>query len=275
MAKEKNQSREQSPVPVLIGPREEAVVDGSQVTFSWNPVEGVREYRVQVSSDASFEDIILDRTTGDRTHLEVSDAFALDEETYYWRVLARGSDGRVHGEDNVETFISGTATDRASLIESPDQEEEYGPAERLFKGAAVEAAAEVTGAETYEEEEAELGVEHEGVEAGQILGLTLAIAAALALSIVALFQYFNITAQTTRNAAAGISGYPELRENRFESMRKLSEYGVLAGESDRYRIPIERAMELMANETHRNQEGLSYSAELPLLPEDRAAARRR
>ncbi len=268
MSKKKNESTERSLVPVLIEPREEAVVDGSHVTFSWNPAEGARDYRVQVALDASFDETILDKATGGETRLEVRDVFPSDERTYFWRALARGEDGTLHGEDNVESFISGTATDHASHIESPDQEEEFGPAERLVKGAAAEAAAEVTGDEKYEEEEEALGVEHEGVEASQILGLTLAIAAAIALSIVALFQYFNITAQNTRNAAVGISGYPELRENRFETRRKLSEYAVVAGRPDRYRIPIERAMDLMANEAYRDQDGETYSTELPLLPLD-------
>lgn len=268
MAKHRHESAEQSLVPVLIEPREEAVVDGSQVTFSWKPIEGAREYRLQVAADPAFEEIVLDKTTSRQTSLDVTDAFPTDESTYYWRVVARDAEGRFHGNDNIESFISGTATDTASRIESPDEKEEYGPAERLVRGAAAEAAAEVTGEERFEEEAEELGVEHEGVEASQILGLTLAIAFALAISIVALFQYFSITAQATRSAAVGMSGYPELRENRLEATRKLTEYGVLSGESDRYRIPIDRAMELMANEAMQVQDGRQYSEELPLLPEN-------
>jgi len=268
MAEKANESTEHSKVPVLVDPREEEVVDGRTVAFSWKPATGAEDYRVQVAADPSFEELIVDEAVGPRTHFTIEDAFPTDERTYFWRVIARGRDGRLHGIDNIESFISGNATDQAQQFKAPDQDEEFGPIEGLVRGATAEVAAEVTGEEKYSEEEKELGVEHEGVEAAQILGLTLAIAVAIGLSIFALFQYFNLTAQATRYEAAGMSGYPELRENRFEALRKLSEYAAVQGEPDRYRIPINDAIELMANEVYRGQDESAYSSELPLLPQE-------
>lgn len=268
MTKKAKEATEHSRVPTLVGPREEDVIDGKRVAFSWMPAGDAVDYRVQVAADQSFEELIVDEPTGRRTNLTLEDAFPTDEKTYFWRVIARDQNGALHGEDNIESFISGTATDQASHFKAPDQDEEYGPVEGLFKGAAVEVAAEVTGDEKYTEEEEDLGVEHEGIEAAQILGLTLAIAMALALAIFALFQYFNITAQSARFEAAGISGYPALRENNFEALQKLSGFAAVEGEEDRYRIPIDHAIELMANEAYLNQDGAAYSTELSLLPEE-------
>ena len=268
MTKKANEATEHSRVPTLVGPREEDVIDGRRVAFSWMPAGDAVDYRVQVAADQSFEELIVDEPTGRRTNLTLEDAFPTDEKTYFWRVIARDQHGVLHGEDNIESFISGTATDQASHYKAPDQDEKYGPVEGLFKGAAVEVAAEVTGDEKYAEEEEDLGVEHEGVEAAQILGLTLAIAMALALSIVALFQYFNITAQSARFEAAGMSGYPTLRENNFDALQKLSGFAAVEGEADRYRIPIDHAIELMANEAYLNENGAAYSTELSLLPEE-------
>lgn len=268
MTKRANEPTEHSRIPTLIEPREEDVVDGRRVAFSWKPVSSAEDYRVQVAVDQSFEELIVDEPAGLQTRLVLEDAFPTDAKTYFWRVISRDQDGLIHGEDNIESFISGTTTDQAEQFKKPDQDEEYGPVEGLVRGAAVEVAAEVTGDAKYSDQEEDLGVEHEGVEAAQILGLTLAIAVALGLSIFALFQYFNLTAQSARFEAAGMSGYPTLRENNFEAMEKLSGFAAAEGEADRYRIPIDHAIELMANEAYLNDDGTAYSEELSLLPQD-------
>lgn len=268
MAKNQNHPAEHSKVPVLIAPREEAVIDGRKVTFSWKPAEEAVEYRLQIASDTSFDDLVYDEAVGRKTQVVVEGVTPIDEDTYFWRVLAEEEDGSVHGADNIESFISGTASDEARHMASPDQEEALGPVAQLARAAKAEAAAEITHAPKYVEEEAELGVEHEGVEAGEILGLTLAVAVALAFSIVALFQYVDITAQAARYEVAGVSGYPDLRENRFKATQKLSQYGAVEGAEDRYTIPIDRAIELMANEAYQTQEERRYSDELILLPQE-------
>lgn len=261
------QHEEESRVPVLVSPREETVVNGRQFTLAWNPVKGASSYRVQIADSPSFDTLAFEEIVEDGTDLVVEDELSLDERTYYWRVLARDEEGRLHGEDNVESFISGTPDDEDLHLATPDAEEEYGPAARLFRGAKAEAAAELTHDQKYVDEEAELGVEHEGVEAGQILGFALATAVALGLAIFALFQYVDIVADETRFTATGSSGYPELREAELNATRQLSQYGVVDEQEGVYRIPVDRAIEIMANEA-RQSDG-EYSSELNLRPEGR------
>lgn len=262
------QPTQYSRVPVLVAPREEAVVDGQDVTFTWEPVKEARTYTVQVAADSSFKDVVHEEVAGSHTSIKVKDAFPADESTYFWRVLSRDKDGRTHGGDNIESFISGTPTDLATYARSPDQREDFGPVGELARAARAEAGREITQDPKYVSQEIKLGVEHEGVEAGQIIGFALATAVALVLSIFALFQYFDVTAESVRFEMAGMSGYPELRESRFEATRKLSQYGAVENEADRFRIPIDRAMELMANEAHQDTTGSTYSRELDLVPRD-------
>ena len=41
--------------PALHGPRGAAVIDGSAVTFRWEPVEEATSYRLEVATDPAFE----------------------------------------------------------------------------------------------------------------------------------------------------------------------------------------------------------------------------
>ena len=91
-------------------------------------------------------------------------------------------------------------------------------------------------------------VEQEGIEAGQILGFVVMIAFLIGLAVVALFQYTDLTAQEVLVETTDQSTYPELEEVRLHAAVLLTQYEALAGPEERYRIPIARAMELMAQE---------------------------
>jgi hypothetical protein len=145
--------------------------------------------------------------------------------------------------------------------------ERYGPIGELFSGAAAEMAAEVTRDEEYFRREVEMGVAHEGIAAGQIFAITAAIVLAVILIFVTLIQYTRITAQEVRYGSVGMSGYPERRQVESEAAQKLSEYGVVDAGQGIYSIPIEKAMEQMANEAHQ-QQNRAYSPELPIRPQD-------
>lgn len=256
---------EVSKVPVLVAPRSQSVVNGNRITFLWKPVRKARSYRLQVARQPSFDDVIYESEALNRTEFTLRGEIPTDQDTYYWRILAEDDEGVVHGEDNIESFVSATAEAAGRGIEQPDQDEDFGPLERLFRGAAAEAAAEVTHSPRWVHEEDELGVEHEGIEAGQILGFVLAIAVALGLAVFTLFQYVDITAQAALVEATARSGYPELRENRLHAMQRLTQYEVVDPQQGRYRIPIDRAMVLMATE---EREGTIYSSELELREAD-------
>lgn len=270
--------------PYLVSPREEAIVDGSAVTFVWEPVEEATEYYLEVASDTDFEMLIYEDNVGDVTSVTVADVFPMDEATYYWRIFSRNAAGESHG-DVVESFISGTPEEaQESLIVpdvveefgpmaavgqtekpvNPDQEEEVGPLPGLFKATAAEVAAEVTDSEEAYAAEAELGVQHEGVGAASILGFILATIAAIAMAIVFVFFWSGFVAEeTARKAASGLD-YPELREVEATAAEQLDQYKILNDANGVYRIPIDRAMELMVNETY--QQPRTYSPELQLLP---------
>lgn len=261
-------SAEYSRVPVLVAPRAQSLVDGSRVTFTWQPVESAKTYTLQIASEPTFQDVVHEEVAGSHTSIDVVDAVSNDEATYFWRVLSRDQDGSIHGTDNIESFISGEPSDARRIMRSPDQTEDLGPVGELARAARAQAGREVTQDPKYISEEIKLGVAHEGIEAGQIIGFFMATAVALILGILALIQFFDITADTVRYEMAGLSGYPELRESQFEAVRRLSEYGAVEGAPDRFRIPINRAMELMANEAYQDAGDAAYSDELELIPRD-------
>lgn len=103
-------------------------------------------------------------------------------------------------------------------------------------------------------------VEQEGIEAGQILGFVIMIAFLIGLVVVALFQYTDLTAQEVLVEATDQGVYPELDEVRLHATVLLTRYEALAGTEGRYRIPIVRAMELMAQEAPVRPEAF-YAAE--------------
>lgn len=264
MAQRQDNEPKETLAPVLVFPRRETVVDGRGLTFEWDVAPGMGSQRLEVAEDPQFTALVFEADVTAQDSLAVRDAFATDGRTYYWRVVVTDADGRVHGGDVVESFVGGTAEEAvAHHGEVTSGEEPFGPVGELFKGAAAEMAAEVTGDEEYFRREVELGVAHEGIAAGQIFAITAGVVLAIVLIVVTLIQYTQITAQEVRYASVGMSGYPERREAEATASRLLGEYGVVDAAQGVYRIPIERAIELMANETYQ-QQGRAYSAELPL-----------
>ena len=247
------------PAPALNAPREAAVVDGASVTFRWEPVQDALRYQLQIARDAAFQELVLERVVEGEASTVVEGEFETDGELFYWRVLAGNDEGWSSG-DHVESFVSGTAEMAATHVARPD--ERMGPYPELIRSASVEAAAEVTGEEKYFEEEAALGVEHEGVEAGQILGIALAIAAAIVMIVITLFQWTRIVETEARAAATGISGYPELREVEMQAEQMLRRYGVVDPGAGTYQIPIDRAMDLVVREAQQDTD-TSYSRAIP------------
>lgn len=263
MADQHEKGGELGLAPVLLEPRDEEVVDARAVTFQWRPARNAVDYRLQVSADVTFETLVLERPIGRDTTVTITDAFPADEATYYWRVVATDAEGGVHGTDTIGSFISGTPEEGAMHLARPD--EDLGPGAALVRGAAVEVAAEATQDEKYFAQEAAMGVEHEGIPAGQIMGIALAVSVSLVLIIVVLIQYVNISAQDVRHAVVGMSGYPEVREHNLAATQRLSGYGTVEGQPGVYRIPIDRAIELMANEAYQAQ-GRTYAQDFPAPP---------
>lgn len=256
--------------PQLVTPREAEIVDGRAVTFEWEPVDAARAYLLEVAADTAFEAIFAEEEVpAGTTTLTVADVFPTDEQTFFWRVLAKNRHGWSRGE-RVESFVSGTPADVRQDLQVPD--EAFGPMEGLIASASQMVSEELAGQKDAEnrhlEAERERGVAYEGIPSGQILGITVAILLAVALIVVVLFQWTNITEARVRAAALDPSDYTTLRQTELEATRKLSRYEVISEEAGTYRIPIDRAMELVANEAYQ-QGDRAYSPEAPFVPNSR------
>lgn len=113
------------------------------------------------------------------------------------------------------------------------------------------------------------GVEPESMDAPGIFAVVLAVAVLVMVIVIAVFQIVNLEVQDVRHqAAAASTSSGALTELSLEGTRKLNRYEPIAGSEGRYRIPIDRAMELMAKESYARS-GADYSPEVVLLPGQR------
>lgn len=131
----------------------------------------------------------------------------------------------------------------------PSQDETYGPLGELAKSAAAEAtteASEITegkkdaGAESLL---AQMGVEEEGIESGQMLGLFASVLVAiLALAVVLIYLFYIPYRTQTGLAAEGAARTTDLDIIRTEGQAKLTQY---TRSDSTYGVPIGRAMGLV------------------------------
>lgn len=241
--------------PVLRFPQEEAVVPADRLRFVWSPVEGATAYFLEIARDTRFEDIVFEQNVGDATNVAIEFKVPADDATYFWRVFAGNEHGWSHGE-NIESFIAATDDEVREGLNSPDIDEEYGPVVRMFKGAAAEVAADVTDDESrLLEEQQEVGVAPEGIEAKQIMGFVLAVLVAVAVLVIIIFTYATMVAQEVRVGAEASGRYFDLQEVQERGRAQIDRYEIIDQEAGRVRIPIERAMELMIEEDAARTDG--------------------
>jgi hypothetical protein len=257
------------PAPTPVAPTQGFTLDPTVVTFQWEDVGDGAEYMLQVAADDTFDVVLLDLNVGEAVECTVPDVFVEDGATFFWRVRARHKDGGDWGPFSdpahftVETLEGATA--RPASPARPDREEDLGPAPGLLKSVAVEVAAEVTGEEEYYEMEDEMGVEHENIGVGQILGFVSAIIVTLALIIIFVFNLVSMSEQRTLEARVASGDYPQLRQTQADATNKLTQYEILNDEQRVYRIPVDRAIDLMVREA-RTDTARTYSPELQLRP---------
>ncbi len=259
--------------PALYGPRNEEVVDARNVHFRWAEVDGATEYRMQVAGDSSFEELLIDEAFTTETQFSAAEKFAAEDETFYWRVLAL-VDGLWSPGEHIESFLAGTPEQASLHLARPDDDGRLGPYPELIRSGAASAQAELTGSDTAALEEEEMGVEHEGIETGQIIGIAAAVIVALICMIIAVFFLYDNLHRSTYSSVVGMSGYPDRMRTEQAAAERLSGYGIIDEGSGIYKIPIERAMERMVEESVARPAD-SFSSELPLLPagsRDAAAA---
>ena len=100
--------------PTLISPDDGATVDGSSITFKWNPSTSATKYWLGVATDPAFSlsTLMFTADVGDLTEYIVT-GFSNNGSTYYWRVNAGNSNGWGSWPDtkaNGRSFINGGAS---------------------------------------------------------------------------------------------------------------------------------------------------------------------
>lgn len=127
----------------------------------------------------------------------------------------------------------------------PEQDEEVGPLEGLLTSTSAQAsseASEVVGDEDLGAEAllAKMGVEEEGIESGQLLGLVASVLAAIiAMAVILIYLFYIPTRTAAELDAEGNAEYQELEVVRTEGRAKLGQY---TRTDATYGLPIEGAM---------------------------------
>ena len=134
----------------------------------------------------------------------------------------------------------------------PSQDEPTTPYTELFKAGGAEAKSEASQIATGEEDEgaeallARMGVEDEGIESGQLLGLVAAVLlSVLALAVVLIYLFYIPFRTQTGMRAEGEARTTDLDIVRTEGTAKLTQY---SRTDSTYALPIGRAMGLVVAE---------------------------
>lgn len=110
------------------------------------------------------------------------------------------------------------------------------------------------------------GVEAEEMDASGIFRAVMAVAVLVVVIVIAVFQMVNLEVQDVRGDMAAASQSDVLTNLRLSAVQKLNRYERLTNAEGRYRIPIDRAMELISREAN-SRPASGFSAEMVLLRE--------
>ncbi len=80
----------QFPTVSGLQPEHEASISAAPYHFSWDKLDGVVEYRIQLASDSAFTHLIIDETVDFTNFIHNSN---LQQGDYFWRVAAYDKDG--------------------------------------------------------------------------------------------------------------------------------------------------------------------------------------
>lgn len=232
--------------PELVAPRDATVVNGRKATFAWEPVPEADRYRFQIAKTAQFDELVVDEEVGNETAVTVGNQLPTDGETFFWRVLA-GSETGWGSPSAVESFAAATEEEAEQDLLSESSE---GPVTGLARATKREVSRRVFDYEDRFEEEKERGVAYEGIAASQIMAIAVAILVVIMIAVVVLFGWYGQVAQDTQADATNPENYQLLQETRTEAEQTLTQYGVVDQDEGAYRIPIDRAMDVVATEEY-------------------------
>lgn len=237
--------------PSLVAPTDAISVDGSEVTFVWEPVEGVEKYRLQVGATARFEDLVVDADVGTETAVTVGNQLPTDGQTFFWRVLAE-SDRDERAASPVESFVATTAAEAEHEAPLPAADEDL--ITHLAHATQREDTTEALDLQDQLKKEKERGVAYEGVAARQIMGITGSIILVILVAVAIIFGWFDQVSQDMRQLTVADMDSQPIRQAEVEATQQLQQYGVVDKEEGVYRIPIDRAMDLVATEEYQQQQ---------------------
>ncbi len=245
--------------PTLVGPVDATTVDGQEVTFAWKPSTEADRYRLQISETARFDELLLDEEVGTETAVTVGNQLPTDGQTFFWRVTA-GSDSGWGEPSDVESFIAATeeAAEQDLLAE-----EEDGPITGLARATQREVSRRVFSLEDRFEEERERGVAYEGIAANQIMAIAVSILAVILVAVVVLFSWYGQVTQDTKASATSEQNYEMLQQAEMEAQKALTQYDVVDEEEGVYKIPIDRAMDVIATKEYRQSRTAAESGANP------------
>ena len=106
------------------------------------------------------------------------------------------------------------------------------------------------------------GVEPEGIHVGPILRTTFVTALIVVELVLTGYEVGQHAFREAIAEATAMTGYPDLQSATEAGLAKIDQYGVVSAEEGRYRIPIDRAIDLMVNEAA--AAGAAGSSELRL-----------
>ena len=150
-----------------------------------------------------------------------------------------------HRNKPVPPDEAGTRPEATASNVRPEQDEPGGPLPGLVAAGAAQAAEETTDDDSAEALLAQMGVEDEGIESGQIIGTVAAILVSIVVLIAALIWLIY---EPFRENVVGLTEsevrYTELETTRAAGLAQLSDFRTTGDGA--YGLPIARAMGVIA-----------------------------
>lgn len=105
-------------VPMLLSPANNAIDQPLTPTLDWSDVSGADKYRLQVSKNADFSDLVIDFENLTSSQNPTSVGTLNNYTTYYWRVFASNTGGNSDWSDtwSFKTIIASSPPIAPSLI---------------------------------------------------------------------------------------------------------------------------------------------------------------
>ncbi|MEM6286359.1 MAG: hypothetical protein AAF845_04300 [Bacteroidota bacterium] len=203
-------------------------------------------------------------TMADSTHTDPEFEGPLPEETQETSASDPHAGEAVAPQE--ETAPEEALPEALPAVVRPEQAEEGGPLPGLVAATAAEVAAEAEAITPSADPEGEallatMGVEDEGIEAGQLLGLVAAtVVSVVALAVVLIYLFYIPFKTQVDQRAENVEDYPELDAIQAAGEAKISDYG---RDGDVYTLPIEQAMGLVAAEYEAAGNYNAATSELP------------